>query len=120
MKNKNFKKGFVYMVKQLSTGKIYIGQQSKWYSQGLKPEEIMGIKYWTSNPSLAAEWKANPDDFAWVVLRDDIVDKRELDWLEARYIFSIWKSHRPCWNKLINLRLAKRKEDELPGGADVR
>ena len=113
MKRKNFKRGFLYRVRNKRTNRLYVGQQSLWYSKGLKPEEIMGVKYWTSNNGLAEEWKAHPEDFEWEVLEENITDKRELDWREADLIHTMWVNKVPCYNRVVNICIAKRKEDEL-------
>lgn len=112
MRKSNFKRGFVYIVHQKSTGMFYCGQHSRFYSQGLEPEEIMGKLYFTSCKKLAEAWKANPDDFEWGIAKENITDKRELDWSEAQSIYQMWRMKVPCYNKLIKLTLSKRKTDE--------
>ena len=119
MKRTNFRRGFLYLVCQKSTARLYCGQQSKFYSQGFEPDEIMGKMYWTSNKGLAAAWKANPDDFEWTVLEANITDKRELDFKEAAYIYDLWTRKIPCFNKIVNLTIAKRRDDEEVGNAEV-
>lgn len=109
---KRFKRGFIYRVRNKRTNRLYVGQQSKLYSKGLEPEEIIGVKYFTSNNGLAEEWKAHPEDFEWEVLEENILDKRELDWREADLIHTMWVNKISCYNRLINLNLAKRKTDE--------
>lgn len=111
-KKNNFVRGFVYLVRHIPTGRMYCGQQSKWYSQGLEPEEIMGKKYWTSNKGLAKDWREHPDDYEWQVVRDNIVDKRDLDFGEACCIMELWERKIPTFNRIINVRLAWRKSDE--------
>ena len=112
MRKSNFKRGFVYIVHQKSTGMFYCGQHSRFYSQGLEPEEIMGVLYFTSNKTVSEAWRKNPDDFEWGIARENITDKRELDWAEAQSIYSMWRMKVPCYNKLIKITLAKRKTDE--------
>lgn len=111
-RNSNFRRGFIYIVRNKVTGRVYCGQQSRFYNQGLEPDEIMGKKYWTSNPTLAKDWKAHPDDYEWTIVEENITDKRELDWAEACCIMELWEQKIPCYNRWINLSLAKRKEDE--------
>lgn len=112
MRKSSFKRGFVYIVHQKSTGMFYCGQQSRFYSQGLEPDEIMGKLYFTSCKKLAEAWKANPDDFEWGVSISEVTDKRELDFAEASAIMSMWRMKVPCYNKVVKLILAKRKTDE--------
>lgn len=112
MKRKNFKRGFLYRVRNKLSGRIYIGQQSRFYNKGLEPDEIMGKLYFTSNKTLAEEWKAHPEEFEWEVIKANITDKRELDWLEGALILDMWRMKVPCYNKLVNICIAKRKEDE--------
>ena len=112
MKKKHFKRGFIYRVRNVRTGREYVGQQSRLYSKGLEPEEIMGKLYFSSNAGLAEEWKAHPEDFVWEVVEKNITDKRDLDFMEAQLIFDLWVRKVNCYNRIINLTLAKRKEDE--------
>lgn len=111
-RNSNFRRGFIYIVRNKVTGRVYCGQQSRFYSQGLEPDEIMGKLYWTSNKGLANSWKENPDAYEWTIVEENITDKRELDWAEACCIMELWEQKIPCYNKIIRLHLAKRKEDE--------
>lgn len=108
----HFVRGFIYLVRNNVTGRVYCGQHSKYYSQGLEPDEIMGKLYFTSNNGLAEEWKSHPEDFEWEVLAENIMDKRELDWREADLIHYMWVNKIPCYNRVVNITLAKRKEDE--------
>ena len=113
MKQKSFRRGFIYRVRNKRTNRCYVGQQSRLYSKGLEPDEIMGKLYFTSNSTLAEEWKQNPEDFEWAVLEDNITDKRYLDWREAELIFDMFVRKVPCYNRMIKLTIAKRKTDEL-------
>ena len=108
----NFKRGFVYLVRNVVTGRVYCGQHSKYYSQGLEPDEIMGKKYWTSNASLAKDWKAHPEDYEWRIVQDQVTDKRDLDFGEACCIMELWTQKIPTYNRLVKCTLAWRKEDE--------
>lgn len=69
---KRFRRGFIYRVRNKRTNRVYVGQQSRLYSKGLEPDDIMGKRYWTSNNGLAQEWKEHPDDFEWEVLEENI------------------------------------------------
>lgn len=112
MKIRHFTRGFIYRVRNKISGRVYIGQHSKYYSEGLEPGDIMGRLYFTSNKGLANQWRDNPDAFEFEILEQNITDKRYLDFREAQLIYEMWTDKVPCYNRLINITLAKRKEDE--------
>lgn len=113
--------GFVYQIKELDTGKIYIGQKSVWYDKKLKPlkgkknmrhftVETDWKEYNSSNKVLQEKIKKNPDNYEKTIVAHcpTLTNLKATEaYLQLKeYLFGNWNS---LYNEMINLRLRIRK-----------
>ena len=104
-------KGFIYRVTRKSDGAVYIGKQSRFQTKNpdLLPDDIMGIKYFTSSKAIKDDWKQHPDAYDWDILAEEITDEYVLAATEALYIAKAWEEEKSgkgpyMLNRYCNLR----------------